>query len=1444
MSNGMVIPVIKRIITGDGARHEFVYNSWGQVNEIATYGEADNKRSVMFYAFPSTGTPQSDCPLFTQRNDYIANWAGSNATPGWVATYFYVAPDESYGQIGYPNGVVYKEFHGNLNDHERGLLKRTETLEGSARRQFTVYNWQSDGAAGVFPPIRPRIIETKVCDDRNSNNTYQGGTDKMRRTTISYVQLPNLMYTTIRLPEYIREHNEGDTGSSAYRTRKLSYLSNTEYISGSRRIVGLVSQDCLYSGDVGTLIARTDYNYDYNTTESGFVFLQDHSGAVSQHEGASTNTAYQTGGQPRRGNLTKAMRYSVDSNGSPSMPIVYKTGYHSTGTVACSTDGIDTHKTSVFYNDSFTHGYMTAPSPATYAYPTRVQDPDNFSSMVKYHYDHGGVTEAIDPKSYAGTQTTKVVTLYDTKGRVERTVVVKDGAPYSYSRNVYSNDHNWMQTLATVRVSPPAINQNASEETFVLHLLDGASRERITISEHPGSMGTLKSQYVVYDFMGRINESSNPTEVNGYWAPAGLDAAGYSVMRYEYDWKGRSTVTYNQDYHATNNPASKRTVSYGGCGCAGALTVTSTDEVGRKTVSSYDIFGRMEKMDTYKANGNDICLTETYQYDVRNLRTERKVTDPAPNTYRIWPTMYDGYGRVWKEKAPEDEAYSEFDYYTDNTLKSKKDPRGVVTDYQYFNRPLVKEVKYTLPASPTAPILASNCLLFEYDENGKRKKMTEKPDLVAATPAWAETTYNYDTINRMTSEVKFFKDVADTNNNPYTFSLTYSYNQANEPVGLDFVSSRSGVDNFSFTHNYDKTGRVIGVAANPQSANPTLLSGVEYTAWGGWKKAVHSHGGSTTNEFTNRMQYSSYKLTTPHNATGILERMKSNYGYYLDGRLKTVETTENTNFDRGYTYDDVGRVKDAFTSNDATNFRVYNIPPTPPGQFDQDPYYQSSTYNVWGQITQRSGKVWNVDDNRTQSYGTDGRRVGISYDKAGNITNDATNTYDYDAAGRSVRLKAVGSTDTSRNWHDGDGRVVCSNPYPAKKELWIRSSVLNGAVIAAVQGGTPGTNNYYKYAPLGAVIDQNYFAGDQLIVQDTYTYPNNNGQRDYSRSWRHLKPLIGTEAMVNSGLGFTTYTFTKIAERNADGLNVGLVNPAQQPTNSPDYELPTVSSLPGGQQPVILIDGQPVELHLAHAFLRLGAAEIDWKQTSLLTAIQLGVFGHWEPEQVMEGKERIFSGRYVFNIDFIRQQSGGQKSGGQQGDGQQTPCASVIPTDPNARAVWNTLIGESEQVQTALPANKVNTPGTGHYGPDQAGKEAYKSPNSGLVGWTDVYQGMILMVDVIQNRLTDERRFRGKSWSDVVTATYAEDGKTKNEFEGYPTGAGYTQATLGNEGDEPCIRSYQANNALWHYKAFGVTNRNIHNWRGIKQGEWIRPISGTKSNPTPGAIRVANTDFY
>ncbi len=158
--NNTNIPVITRVITGDGARHTFVYNSWGQAEDIWTYGEADNPRAAMDYVFPSTGSPQSDCPRFTQRNDYIAEWAGETGN-GWASNYFYFEPNEAYGFVTGPDGVTYKEvFSAFSQDHRRvsKILRRASRPDGL--RNHNRYGH----------PLKPtrRSSEERVVPDANS----------------------------------------------------------------------------------------------------------------------------------------------------------------------------------------------------------------------------------------------------------------------------------------------------------------------------------------------------------------------------------------------------------------------------------------------------------------------------------------------------------------------------------------------------------------------------------------------------------------------------------------------------------------------------------------------------------------------------------------------------------------------------------------------------------------------------------------------------------------------------------------------------------------------------------------------------------------------------------------------------------------------------------------------------------------------------------------------------------------------------------------------------------------------------------------------------------------------------------------------------------------------------------------------------------------------------
>src|SRR5262249_41435305 len=293
--------IMQRRVMGDGSRHTFEYKSWGQVDHILTYGEADNHRASVVYAFPSTATSQSDCPRFTQRNDGIFAWPGEvydeETQLGYVSTYFYFDPNETYGEFSGPDAVTHKEFFSTTGG-TRGLTTRTETHYGGKIQQFTEIAWASDSLSS--PPVRPRVIASQICDDRNHNGVYNSEADKLRRTTIAYdTHGP----TAVNLPRVVKEYNEG--GLSVYRTTVTSYVDSTNYTGNTRRIIGLPSITKLYEGDLSTLVAQTENIYD-SPDESGTTFLQSHSSTPRQHDSANYGTGFQY-----RGNITKSRRYSV-----------------------------------------------------------------------------------------------------------------------------------------------------------------------------------------------------------------------------------------------------------------------------------------------------------------------------------------------------------------------------------------------------------------------------------------------------------------------------------------------------------------------------------------------------------------------------------------------------------------------------------------------------------------------------------------------------------------------------------------------------------------------------------------------------------------------------------------------------------------------------------------------------------------------------------------------------------------------------------------------------------------------------------------------------------------------------------------------------------------------------------------------------------------------------
>lgn len=1079
---GVEIPVITRVLTGDGARHTFVYNSWGLAEDFWLYGEANNQRAALDYAFPGTGAAQSDCPRPSQRNDFIANWAGATGN-GWVSNYFaFDAANETYGQVTDPDGVTHKELFNTANG-KRGLPSRMETWHNSQIQKFTDITWVSDVSSGR--PLRPRVTDTKVCDDRNNNGVYDSG-DKLSRTTIDY----DVYASTVRLPSVVKQYNEG--GQTVYRATATTYISSSNYTVNTRRIIGLPSLTQLYEGDLATLTAQTEFVYD-SANESGTTFLQAHASSPRQHDTTNYGTGFLY-----RGNLTKTRRYSV-TGGSASSPIETKTGYYITGSPAFSKDALN-HQTGIFYDDSFSGG--VAPNPPTYAYPTKATDADGFSSVVKYNYDFGAVTETVDPKSYAASPTNppvKVIRTYDTKGRLDKSAVWKDGSEYSHTRYVYGNDHNYAETWTTVN--------SLNEETFVVHLLDGVSRQRITISEHPGSAGGLKLQYLVFDKMGRVSETSNPTEIDGNWAPAGDDATGYAYSQQFYDWKGRPTITRHPD-HTTNAPRESE-ISYEGCGCAGSQVVTFYDEgqvdhqnpasrQRRKQQVHYDVFGRAFKTQAYDWSGA-VYSTTINSYTVRDQITSVKQHEGASGTFQETLMTYDGHGRLQSRKLPIESAATTYNYFDDDTMQTMTDARGATATYAYNNRKLVTGITYGVPSG----VAATPNVTFGYDAAGNRDWMDDGPGYVD---------YSYDTLSRLQSESRQFDGVSGT----YQFS--YTYNLAGQIKTI--TDNRF---NTVLTYNYDKAGQLTNLTGTGYGGGQTDFTSpsipIKYRAWDGIKEINFGDSLKSTYSYGTRLQPTSYRLL---NAQSQVQD-GSDYQYYPDNRIKFASNLVSSNpgltvasaFDRAYKFDHAGRLEEALTGLEASGGSA----PNPPS-VNLSPYKQTNTYDAWGNLTSRTNRFWRINPNDSATY-VNNRRQGGSYvyDNTGNLLDDGFIKSFFDAANRNVR---------SETWTPPVGGGQTGNPSMPSVEI---DQNVDGLGLRAKRIETKRTEEFVNGGPqttITTTVTTTYYVRSSLAGGDIaleldgqgnkvkgYIYAFGDRLAEHWTSfngvvWRHTNPVTGT----------------------------------------------------------------------------------------------------------------------------------------------------------------------------------------------------------------------------------------------------------------------------------------------------------------------------------------------
>jgi RHS repeat-associated protein len=968
--------VLTRVNLQDGSYFTFQYNaSFAQVNRINHYAADNHLLSYTSYNV-SSASGQTDCPRFTERRDWAENWNSGNEA---VTTYS-VAADGSWSQETTPDGTIQKEFFA-ISGWQSGLTTSSEIWSGGVKKKWTTLAWTQDDT-GLSYQKNPRINETNVYDAEGNR----------RRVGFTYYST-----TSFSLPMATYEY--AADGVTLLRRIHTNYTLNSAYTD--RRIIGLPTGKYVFDGN-DNLYRFDVFDYDYG----GGALINTPLPAV-QHDPAY-GLSFLTG----RGNLSLVRRVDVTNNNNWTN-VVY--GYNINGSLVSTTDSL-WRQTTISYTDAFSDGV----SRNTFAYPTTFTDADGFQSLAKYKFEFGAVTWRQTPSPNAG-QTAPAETLtYDSAARLQQ---ITNGVNGAYTRWVYPSNSNTVQTFRTL---------NGSGEAYSVSVFDGAGRVRAAAQDHPGSTGQYRGQTTVYDNSGRVIQQSNPTEMNGSWAPTGDDSAWVYTLQ-AYDWNSRPTVTTLPD-------GSTRENTYGGCGCTGSEVTIMRDERGRRRKFIQDVLGRLKQVD--ELNWNQSVYTTTI-YTLNPIDQITQVNQAG----QIRSFVYDGMGRLQSQTTPE-QGTTTYTYHPDSALQKTTDARGATTTFNYNNRGLVASITFGVPAG----VAATSAVTFGYNAAGDRTSMTD---------GLGSMSYVYDQLSRLTSEIRTFTGVG-------AFGLSYAYNLGNE------LTSITNPWSTQVGYNYDKTGRPTSVSGSGYGGVTSYINSMSYRAFG-LKQMNYSNGRTLSLQYDNRLRPTSWSIP------GVL-RMQYLYEGGNGSRVEFARNQDDETLDRSYQYDHVGRLIGSHSGNEARIAIGEQVPLLYNG-----PYSQGYTYDQWGNITARQG--WGGDNPVFTGSYVNNKRVGSTYDAAGNLTADGGLTYTYDAVGRQLTANFTGFS--LQQYYDGNG-LRAKKIENGVVTLYLSSSVLGGQIVSEMNGG-------------GAVQRGYVYLGSQLVAV----------QQSNAVSWVHQDPVVKSKRVTN-----------------------------------------------------------------------------------------------------------------------------------------------------------------------------------------------------------------------------------------------------------------------------------------------------------------------------------------
>jgi RHS repeat-associated protein len=603
-------------------------------------------------------------------------------------------------------------------------------------------------------------------------------------------------------------------------------------------------------------------------------------------------------------------------------------------------------------------------------------------------------------------------------------------------------------------------NATSTSSTLTQSVSLVTSTTTLSVTPSPASVGqnvTLMARVGGYSPSGMVTFTDGGTPVGTASVSAGAAtlslnslAQGSHTLAASYAGDPNNTASSASGVSATVNARSAMTWQYG-YDAMGRLN-TTVDPNGLASYIYYDSLGRPVQTQQPPNTGSSTPTVIQLGYNLADGLTS--VTDP-----RNLATSYspNGLGDVASQSSP-DTATSTFSYDAKGNLLTSLDARGKQTGYGYDNLDRLTSISYPSGTGTT----------FEYD-GGASPTPAEKGELTKMTDESGQTVYSHDALGRLTTKITVIGS--------RTFSTGYSWGDSGS--ALDKLTAITYPSGSRVNYSYDAQGAVSAISVNPVNANGGGVSGTAQALLGtitynvdnnitGW---LWSDGKARTIGYDSVGLISSYTLGDPAgtgSAAGTLRSVSRDSAGRITGYSHVNSGSAVASLEQTFGYDNLNRLLSASLNGAGTAY-----------SYDETGNRTSKTIGA----TTYSNTVATTSNRLTQTQDVGGTAT-ITYDAAGHITGDGTNSFTYSDRGRMVSASTPSGTVTyvynGLNQRVGKSGSTTLVPTGAAYYLYDEAGQLLGEYDA---NGAPIYETIYLGAlPVGAIKQTGTAATSDIAV--------------------------------------------------------------------------------------------------------------------------------------------------------------------------------------------------------------------------------------------------------------------------------------------------------------------------------------------------------------------------